>query len=78
MGPNPRTLDNQITNGNTYKQMIKKKKPAQIHFHSKRSYTNGILYDYINMDNTIPGSMNACNSLRYMIILTDLISISHI
>jgi hypothetical protein len=34
--------------------------------------------DNINMDNTIPGSMKSCNSLKYMIILTDLLSVSHI
>jgi hypothetical protein len=37
MGPQPSPLDNWISNGNTY--INKRKKPAQIRFHSKRLHT---------------------------------------
>jgi hypothetical protein len=56
-----------------YKQAIKK--PAQMHFHSKRSHTitkmdnninmdsskAGSMNDNINMDSSKAGSMNACS-----------------
>jgi hypothetical protein len=34
------------------------KKPAQIHFHSKRPHINTKMNDNINIDSTIAGSMN--------------------
>jgi hypothetical protein len=43
----------------TYIRKKKKdKKPAQIHFHSKRPHTITKMKDNINMDSTISGSMN--------------------
>ena len=42
-----------------YKQAIKK--PAQMHFHSKRSHTITKMDNNINMDSSKAGSMNACS-----------------
>jgi len=39
------------------------KKPAQIHFHSRRPHTITKMKDNINMDTTIAESMNAHNKL---------------
>jgi hypothetical protein len=39
------------------------KKPAQIHFHSKRQHTITKMNDNINMDPTTAVSMNAHNKL---------------
>jgi hypothetical protein len=39
------------------------KKPAQIHFHSRRQYTITKMIDNINMDTTTAVSINAHNKL---------------
>ena len=53
----PSPLDNWITNGNTY--MNKRKRPAQIHLHSKRPHTITQMNDRLSLDSTITGSMKA-------------------
>ena len=51
-----------------YKHAIKK--PAQIHFHSKRPYTITRMNNNINIDSTIAGSINACRLIEGICIKT--------